>query len=174
MPRGMWDRSPSRDWTQAPCIGSTVLTTEPPGKAKISFLMATSVGWWCPSGVCLSGDRRKAVHYHLILTIGQWYFLEHIFLMNSIPTEVLPHTPRPEAATSCHLSTKVPTVSCVEAGPSLPWRGGLQDCVPWYPSSHSGQQWLLCRAGPWGPLHWALTAAAGSPPKCSLLCTWES
>ena len=34
MPRSMWDTSyPNRDQTRAPCIGSAVLTTGPPGKS---------------------------------------------------------------------------------------------------------------------------------------------
>ena len=35
MLRGMWDLSyPTREWTQAPCTGSAVLTTRLPGKAS--------------------------------------------------------------------------------------------------------------------------------------------
>ena len=60
------------------------------------------------------------VHYHLILTIGQRYFSEHIFLMNSIPTEVLPHDTKARGSCQGQLSTKVPMVSCAKAGPSLP------------------------------------------------------
>ena len=48
---------------------------------KISFLMALQ--WACSAHLesCLSVDRGRAVHYCLILTIGQWYFWSLFFLL---------------------------------------------------------------------------------------------
>ena len=42
---GMWDlSSPTRHWTRAPCFGSAVLTTEPPGKSQ-EFISISFWGW---------------------------------------------------------------------------------------------------------------------------------
>ena len=74
--RGMWDVSSlTRDWTSAPCIGSVVSTTGPPGEVPRGTLLSNKLGFilllfwrrkWQLTPISLAGEfqgQRSLVSY---------------------------------------------------------------------------------------------------------------
>ena len=58
--QGMWDVSSlTRDWTSAPCTGSAVSTTGPPGKSQEELFSATS---WASFCFCFEGNGNSLQH----------------------------------------------------------------------------------------------------------------